>query len=41
MNLIAIDIGNTNIGVGLFLDDEEQFVKSVSGEAKARTDRTA
>ena len=33
MNLIAIDIGNTNIGVGLFLKGEEQFVKSVSGEA--------
>ena len=35
MNLIAIDIGNTNIGVGLFLKSEEQFVKSVPGEAKA------
>jgi len=35
MNLIAIDIGNTNIGVGLFLKGEEQFVKSVSGEATA------
>ncbi len=33
MNLIAIDIGNTNINVGLFLKSEEQFVKSVSGEA--------
>jgi type III pantothenate kinase len=35
MNLIAIDIGNTNIGVGLFLNGEEQFVKSLPGEAKA------
>jgi type III pantothenate kinase len=35
MNLIAIDIGNTNIGVGLFLNGEEQFVKSVPGEATA------
>ena len=35
MNLIAIDIGNTNIGVGLFLNDEEQFIKSVPGDAKA------
>jgi len=35
MNLIAIDIGNTNIGVGLFLEGEEQFVKSVSGESTA------
>ena len=33
MNLIAIDIGNTNIGVGLFLNGEEQFVKSLPGEA--------
>jgi type III pantothenate kinase len=33
MNLIAIDIGNTNIGVGLFLKGDEQFVKSFSGEA--------
>ncbi len=35
MNLIAIDIGNTNIGVGLFLNGEEQFVKTVPGEAEA------
>ncbi len=35
MNLIAIDIGNTNIGIGLFLKGEEQFVKSVSGDATA------
>jgi type III pantothenate kinase len=35
MNLIAIDIGNTNIGVGLFLKGEEQFVKTVSGEKTA------
>jgi type III pantothenate kinase len=33
MNLIAIDIGNTNIGIGLFLKSEEQFVKSFPGEA--------
>jgi type III pantothenate kinase len=33
MNLIAIDIGNTNIGIGLFLKDEEQFVKTLPGEA--------
>jgi type III pantothenate kinase len=33
MNLIAIDIGNTNIGIGLFLKGEEQFVKTLSGEA--------
>jgi len=35
MNLIAIDIGNTNIGLGLFLKDQEQFVKSIPGEAAA------
>jgi type III pantothenate kinase len=35
MNLIAIDIGNTNIAIGLFLKGEEQFVKSVQGEATA------
>ncbi|MFH1371095.1 MAG: type III pantothenate kinase [Planctomycetota bacterium] len=33
MNLIAIDIGNTNIGVGLFLKGEEQFVKPLPGKA--------
>jgi type III pantothenate kinase len=35
MNLIAIDIGNTNITIGLYLNDEEQFAKSLPGEAKA------
>jgi type III pantothenate kinase len=35
MNLIAIDIGNTNIGIGLFLNDQEQFIKSLPGEATA------
>jgi type III pantothenate kinase len=29
MNLIAVDIGNSNIDIGLFLKDKEQFVKSV------------
>lgn len=33
MNIIAIDIGNTNITIGLFLDGEEQFIKSFAGEA--------
>jgi len=32
MNLIAIDIGNTNIAVGLFLNGEERSVKSTAGE---------
>lgn len=35
MNIIAIDIGNTNIAVGLYLKDEEQFVKSLPGDATA------
>jgi type III pantothenate kinase len=35
MNIIAIDIGNTNISIGLYLKDEEQFVKSLPGEATA------
>ncbi|MBN1392371.1 MAG: type III pantothenate kinase [Sedimentisphaerales bacterium] len=35
MNIIAIDIGNTNIAIGLYLKDEEQFVKSLPGDAKA------
>ncbi len=39
MNLIAIDIGNTNINVGLFLKDEQQFVKSIpSGPGKELTE---
>jgi len=36
MNLIAIDIGNSNIRVGLFLDGELKSVDSVSGEDHAR-----
>jgi len=34
MNIIAVDIGNTNIGVGLFLDGEEQFIKSFPGQGR-------
>lgn len=33
MNIIAIDIGNTNITVGLFLKDEEKFIKSTPGQS--------
>jgi type III pantothenate kinase len=36
MNVIAIDIGNTNISIGLYLDDKEQFVKSISGDSKEK-----
>jgi len=31
MNLIAIDIGNTNISVGLYLDNTEKFIETISG----------
>jgi type III pantothenate kinase len=36
MNLIAIDIGNTNITTGLFLKGEEEFIKSVPGKSQAK-----
>jgi type III pantothenate kinase len=35
MNVVAIDIGNTNISVALYLDDQEQFVESIPGSHKA------
>jgi len=35
MNIIAVDIGNTNIAIGLFLDGQEQFIKSISGNSPA------
>ena len=31
MNIVAIDIGNTNITVGLFLDDTEKYVETIEG----------
>lgn len=34
MNLIVVDIGNTNIAVGLFLNGLEQSIKNVRGEDK-------
>ncbi|MFA5555065.1 MAG: type III pantothenate kinase [Phycisphaerae bacterium] len=34
MNLIAIDIGNTNIRIGLFLEGEEKSIESVSGDCE-------
>ena len=36
MNLIAIDIGNTNINVGLFLKDKEEFIRSVPGQSRTK-----
>ena len=35
MNIIAIDIGNTNINIGLFLEGKEQFIKSIPGNSRA------
>ena len=32
MNIIAIDIGNTNIDIGLFMDDVEESIVSVAGD---------
>jgi type III pantothenate kinase len=32
MNIIAIDVGNTKIAVGLFLDGQEQFIRSIPGQ---------
>lgn len=34
MNLIAVDIGNTNITVGLFLQDQEKSITSVPGQSE-------
>ncbi len=36
MNIIAVDIGNTNIDIGFFLDGKEQFIKSIPGESRAK-----
>ncbi len=36
MNIIAVDIGNTNIDIGLFLNGKEEFIKSIPGEARAK-----
>jgi len=39
MNLIAIDIGNTNINVGLFLNGKEKTIKSTAGDDKAQLEK--
>jgi type III pantothenate kinase len=36
VNLIAVDIGNTNITVALYLKGKEQFVESISGDSQAK-----
>ncbi len=35
MNIVAVDIGNTNVAVGLFLDGKEDSIESVPGAGKA------
>jgi type III pantothenate kinase len=39
MNIIAVDIGNTNITIGLYLKDEEQFTKSIPGQSRKELTR--
>ena len=34
MNIIAVDIGNTNIAVGFFLDGKENFIRSFPGASE-------
>lgn len=36
MNIVAIDVGNTKIAVGLFLDGQEQFIESIPGQEEER-----
>ena len=36
MNIIAVDIGNTNINIGLFLEGKEEFVESIPGGSRAK-----
>jgi len=36
MNIIAVDIGNTNITIGLFLKDQEKSIKSIPGNSEAK-----
>lgn len=34
MNILAIDIGNTNIGVGLFLNGKEEAIQTIPGQSQ-------
>jgi len=34
MNIVAVDIGNTNVTIGLFLDGKEESVESLPGDGK-------
>ncbi len=35
MNIVAVDIGNTNVSVGLFLDGKEESIQSLPGAGEA------
>ncbi len=41
MNIIAIDIGNTNIKAAFYLDDEEQCLRSIDGNAPDAREKLA
>ena len=36
MNVIAIDIGNTNIDIGFYLKDEEKSITSIPGKSRSK-----
>jgi len=36
MNIVAVDIGNTNITIGLFLNDKEEFISSIPGKSRGK-----
>jgi type III pantothenate kinase len=36
MNIIAVDIGNTNIHIGLFLEGKEEFIRLIPGGSRAK-----
>jgi type III pantothenate kinase len=36
VNIVAVDIGNTNITIGLFVEDAEQHIESIAGTAGAK-----
>lgn len=36
MNVIAVDIGNTNIDVGFFVEDQEKSIESIPGRSRTK-----
>ena len=36
MNMIAVDIGNTNINIGLFVKDKEKSTETIAGTNKKK-----